>query len=394
MVIGIYVNTLPTTVFIDRLLHAMVAKGHQVLVFGTELSSFKRVEGVKYVFYKLHSRLNISKLFYFLKYNFLLSLFLRKEKQVFDALLRKEKRLNTHNKTQYYPILWHKPDVLHVQWIKGIEQFLWVRKHGIKLAASLRGSHVYFTPLIENEIAEKYKSVFPELDGVHAVCKDLLQSAVPYHLNKNKAEVIYSGLHLADLPFQLPSSRKKRTSEMVNILSIGRVSWMKGYDIAIDAMKLLADHQVQFTYTIIGGKPNEELLYQIDDLGLQEKVFFEAWHSFEQIVKIISKADVLLVASVSEGIANTAIEAMAVGTPVISTDCGGMAELIRHNENGFLVSNRDTKAIANAVIKIAAMDDQDLDALAIKARKKIDSDFDMHNNAEQFEQFYLNLLRN
>ena len=55
------------------------------------------------------------------------------------------------------------------------------------------------------------------------------------------------------------------------------------------------------------------------------------------VKELIKNADILLLSSVEEGIANVVLEAMALGTLVVSTECGGMNEVIKNNENGFLV---------------------------------------------------------
>ena len=81
MYIGIHVNTLPTTVFINRLLEALVKRGHKVVVFGTAIDSFKKIKGVSYAHYVLHSFFNSSKVVQFLKYSILLSFFKRKQKK-------------------------------------------------------------------------------------------------------------------------------------------------------------------------------------------------------------------------------------------------------------------------------------------------------------------------
>ena len=60
--------------------------------------------------------------------------------------------------------------------------------------------------------------------------------------------------------------------------------------------------------------------------------------------------DVLLLPSLNEGIANVVLEAMAIGVPVISTDCGGMSEVVILDTTGWLLPVRDSKAIAKGLI--------------------------------------------
>ena len=169
---------------------------------------------------------------------------------------------------------------------------------------------------------------------------------------------------------------------------------MKGYHVALDAMKLLIEKEIHFHYKIIGARGSEELLFHVHDLGLTNHVELTDWVAFQTGLKEISEADILLVSSISEGISNTAIEAMAVGTLVISTNCGGMAELIAHQVNGLLVPIRDENAIAEAIIAVKEMSVQAKVDMAQRAREKVERDFDLQRNAEKFEQFYSTCLQN
>jgi len=391
--IGIHVNTLPTTVFINRLLEALVKRGHKVVVFGTAIDSFKKIKGVSYAHYVLHSFFNSSKVVQFLKYSILLSFFKRKQKTALDKFLIAKGIYNIHQKTQFYPMLWHQPDILHVQWVKGIEQFLWVKKFDIKLATSLRGSHIYLTPLIDKEVANSYCKSLPQLDGIHSVCQDLINTAIDYSLLTDRSTVIYSGLEIADFPFIKPSKKQSINEGCLNIISVGRASWMKKFDVALDAMQILNTHGVKFKYTIVGVKNSEELTFQIHDLNLQNQVELFEWQPFERVKKHIQSADVLLISSVSEGIANAAIEAMALGTIVLSTDCGGMKELVEDGINGMITPMRNPREIAKSINLFNELTIQDKDSLAKNARKKVEAEFDMSKNIGAFEHFYENCLQ-
>ena len=61
--------------------------------------------------------------------------------------------------------------------------------------------------------------------------------------------------------------------------------------------------------------------------------------------------DLLILPSLNEGIANVVLEAMALGIPVISADCGGMSEVVLPNETGWLVPVRDSEAMGEAIIE-------------------------------------------
>jgi glycosyltransferase involved in cell wall biosynthesis len=114
-----------------------------------------------------------------------------------------------------------------------------------------------------------------------------------------------------------------------------------------------------------------ELLYQVKDLELQNEVCLLDKQTFSEVKDYMLHADVLLLPSVEEGIANVVLEAMALGTLVLSTTCGGMDEVIVDTKNGFLVPIRDSKAIANAINTIATLTLEQKGEIIERAKKKI-----------------------
>src|SRR5690606_11344820 len=83
------------------------------------------------------------------------------------------------------------------------------------------------------------------------------------------------------------------------------------------------------------------------------------------------EADVLLVSSVTEGIANVVLEAMQLGTLVVSTNCGGMAEVINDGINGFLVPIRQPEKIAETLKNTVSLSREEKDVMIDEAKKTI-----------------------
>src|SRR5690606_38013351 len=94
--------------------------GNQVQVFG-----YKNTKG--------------SKLWVLFSYSCLLLLFKHSQKKRLDTILKKANKNSFYSKVKCYPVLWHQPDVFHVQWAKGLDEWMWVQAFGIKLVLSLRG---------------------------------------------------------------------------------------------------------------------------------------------------------------------------------------------------------------------------------------------------------------
>lgn len=348
--IAIYSGEIPSTTFIERLIEGLSAKGCEILLFGILKKTVNY--NSKNIIVKGYRLNRISKALCFLHYSLLLTLFRSKEKRRLDQLLKAKGRFGLYNRVKCYPVLWYKPDIFHIQWAKGLNEWIWVKEFGIKLVLSLRGAHINYSPVADKNLAEMYKTYFPEVDAFHAVSKAIASEAATYNANPGKIKVVYSGLDLSSFN----TSKVERTDimETFNVISVGRPHWIKGYAYALDAFKLLKDQNFQFKYTIVGGL-NLELKYQIKELGLQEDVEVINHVPFEDVQKRIKASDLLLLSSTEEGVANVVLEAMAAQKLVLTTNCGGMEEVVVDGENGFVVPIRNPHAMANKIIEISKL---------------------------------------
>jgi colanic acid/amylovoran biosynthesis glycosyltransferase len=243
-----------------------------------------------------------------------------------------------------------KPELIHIQWSTHVELFKPLIEEGdIKFVVSFRGRMVNISPFVDEKVARLYREMFPKVDGFHAVSNSILENACLFGADAKKAMVIYPAVK-DELFFneQIKTCVYKK-GEPLRILSVGRQHWKKGYPVAIDACKKLKERGVDFVYTIIAGGDKEELIYNIHDLGLEENVKLIDRLPHNEVLDAYRNAHLFLLPSFEEGVANVVLEAMALGTPVITTNCGGMEEVIENDKNGWIVPVRDEEAIVHAV---------------------------------------------
>lgn len=365
--IAVYSGTIPSTTFIERLIQGLGNAGNTVQIFGGLKKNLKysnpKIQLIPYLENK------VSKLLFLIRYSFLLYFFRQKEKKQLDHIIRKSNKNINLLKIRYYPILWHKPDVFHLQWAKGVHEWLWVQQFGIKLIVSLRGTHNTVSPLADVELKKNYELAFPKVDGFHAVSEAIGKEAQKYGAQAKRIKVVYSGLRPIDLSKEKEDGVLNKTP--FRILSVGRAHWIKGYHYALDACALLNKKDFDFQYTIVGAKGIEELEYQKKDLELVNYVTFLDQMPYESVLNLMQQADLLLLPSVEEGIANVVLEAMQLGTMVLTTDCGGMNEVIKNKKNGFIVPVRNPQAMANTIIEISTLAKYKRDEITINARLSI-----------------------
>uniref|UniRef100_UPI00404B757C glycosyltransferase family 4 protein n=1 Tax=Gelidibacter sp. TaxID=2018083 RepID=UPI00404B757C len=384
--IAIYSGDIPSTTFVERLIEGLSLKGHRVILFGAIKSKPNYQANTIIAGYYPSP---IAKLFYLITYTCLLSLFKYKAKTQLDRYLKSQHRNGLYDKVKYYPVLWHQPDIFHVQWAKSINEWMWVQQFGMKLVLSLRGAHINYSPIADGDLATQYRVCFPNIDGFHAVSKAIAQEALKYGAKADNVKVVYSGL---DNNHSVLNIKKEPKNTVFKILSIGRNHWKKGYNNALDAVKILKDHGFDFEYTIIGGHDSEELLFQKVDLGLDKEVRLLGNVSFIEVERQIQQADLVLLSSIEEGIANVVLEAMALGTLTLSTNCGGMSEIIQHGENGFLVPIRNPNAMAQSILEIAQLTVEDIQKMTSKARMLIEKNHTSKKMVNDMEHLYQQVM--
>ncbi|MFO0611900.1 MAG: glycosyltransferase [Polyangiaceae bacterium] len=155
----------------------------------------------------------------------------------------------------------------------------------------------------------------------------------------------------ADAARMAPASRGVPASHRPVLVAAGRLIPQKDYDTLLAALVLVRE-RVDAELWILGEgfeRPKIEAL--IRQLGLSSAVRLLGFQT--AVLDFMRRADVFVLSSVYEGFGNVVAEALAVGTPVVSTDCPyGPGEIISSEENGLLVPVRDPAALARAVVRV------------------------------------------
>ncbi|RDI74270.1 Glycosyltransferase [Gaiella occulta] len=133
----------------------------------------------------------------------------------------------------------------------------------------------------------------------------------------------------------------------------GRMTAVKRTDDLIDALVALRGRGVDACLLLVGdGTDRERLELRAKELGVARDVFFLGYQ--KDVARWYAVADAVVLTSVSEGTPVTIIEALAAGRPVVSTNVGGVADVVRDGVDGFLVEVGDTAVMAARLAEIAA----------------------------------------
>ena len=149
-----------------------------------------------------------------------------------------------------------------------------------------------------------------------------------------------------------------------NILFAGRIEPLKGIDTLLGALALLRERHPgeldNVCVTIIGGNPwadtlDEEMarLHDLrEQLGLHDLVTFAGSRDQDLLPYYYAAAEMVVMPSHYESFGMVALESMAMGTPVIASEVGGLAHLVRDGYNGYLVPSRDPAALAARILDV------------------------------------------
>lgn len=203
-----------------------------------------------------------------------------------------------------------------------------------------------------------------------------------------RVQRIYNGLDLDEFPYNAPHDRPPL------IVSIGRLIEKKGFADLIEACAILSSQNYQFQCRIVGAGPLEADLHaQIGRLGLESKIEMLGLRPQSEVINLIQSASVLVAPSVvgkngdRDGLPTVLLEAMALGTPCVSTDLSGIPEVLHDGETGFMVPQHNPSVLAG-VLKLLLSNADLRVQLALRARNLIEAEFDIRRNAAHHRQLY------
>jgi len=144
-----------------------------------------------------------------------------------------------------------------------------------------------------------------------------------------------------------PASRENGALPQKNLLFLSRVEVAKGIFELIEAYQLLKESDSDYTLTIAGDGPALQALRdRVTELGLAD-VNFTGFVTREAKLKCYRDASIFCFLSYSEGMPNAVLEAMAMGLPLISSDAGGLRDILTDGENGFIVRQLKDALVGN-----------------------------------------------
>jgi glycogen synthase len=197
--------------------------------------------------------------------------------------------------------------------------------------------------------------------------------------------VIRNGIDAARWPF---AERRQRTGP-AELLYLGRLEYEKGVHDVIAALPRIRRTHPGTTLTIAGeGTQQEWLIKQARKHRVLKATRFAGHLDHAELLAVLHRADAAVLPSHYEPFGIVALEAAAAGTPLVTSNIGGLGEAVINGQTGVSCAPRDVGALATAVR--AVLDDPDAaQRRARAARERLTSDFDWGTVATQTAQIYL-----
>jgi glycosyltransferase involved in cell wall biosynthesis len=170
--------------------------------------------------------------------------------------------------------------------------------------------------------------------------------------------------------------------------TVARIDYDKDLPTFYKVVKLLRAQIPNVRFVIVGDGKGDELAkakYQAQQLGLKDSINFTGHRN--DLLDAYSSMDIFLMTSITEGLPNTILEAMAMEVPVVSTAVGGVPELIVDGKHGFLCSVGDAEALSRKVVELIQNSGLRV-KFAENARKRVEEDFSFDQRVRRLENLY------
>lgn len=259
-----------------------------------------------------------------------------------------------------------------------------------------------FTPQITKNFKNKLLTIFflnplvkityPLSDAIVCNSNGVAEDLSKFLRKKGKIKVIYNPV-VSEKLFELAEEAVDHPwfldKNIPIILAAGRLNKQKDYPTLLKAFSLVLKEKKARLVILGKGEERKKLENLIEKLNISDKVILLGFQ--KNPFKFMKRATIFVLSSKVEGFPNVLVEAMALGVPVVSTNCpSGPNEIIKNGENGFLVPVGDEKALAEAILRL--LNDSSLkEKFSIESKKSIEK-FRAERIIKEWEELFKEIL--
>ena len=209
-----------------------------------------------------------------------------------------------------------------------------------------------------------------------------------------KADTRRIKIHGCGIPMDVmtfKADRANKIGDRPTLLSVGRLIPMKGFDVLIEASKLLKDQGIDHRIVIIGdGDQKEALRDQTEKLGVADRVEFRGFRTPAEVLEALYSASIFAMPSLwdggkstQDGIPVALMESMACGTLAIASRLSGIPELIEDRTSGLLIEPGDSHSLAKAIHTALSMSESERQEITARARETVEKKHDIQKLTQE-----------
>jgi len=200
-------------------------------------------------------------------------------------------------------------------------------------------------------------------------------------LRKYKQKLMSGGARYINTEFFKVEKELKSRDNLIGY--IGRLDTAKGVMNFVEAIPIISKIRGDVNFLIGGnGLLFEQIKQQVEDSSVGQKTKLVGWIAHNELPKHLNKLKLLVLPSYSEGLPTIILEAMACGTPVLATPVGGIPDLMKDEETGFILENNSPECIAKNVVR--ALNYPNLGEITDNARNLIEKKYTYKAAVERY----------
>lgn len=257
--------------------------------------------------------------------------------------------------------------------------------------------HSYFSPRKTQMFLRIERTLAQFTDAIITVSPKQREEILGYGIGRlEQVQAIGLGLELEPFVTDTTSQGKLRqelhlAADIPLVGIIGRLVPVKGHCYFLQAAQQVLQHDQRPHFMIFGdGELRSELEQQAQTLQITPYVHFLGFR--QNSPGIYSDLDLVVLSSLNEGLPVTLIEAMAAGKPVVSTQVGGVGDLVQHGQSGVLVPPQDPQALADGILQVLALSRQERLKMGAAGRASVYPKYDITALVGNIESLYNRLL--
>ena len=293
-----------------------------------------------------------------------------------------------------------KPAIVHTHTYKAGILGCWAAKMaGVPIIVHTPHGNIFyghFSPLVTRFFMMVEEITAALIDRLVALTEGERNDYVAFSIvNPNKIVTIHSGVNIDPFTKSSVNIEEKKRSLGLNPqgLVVGTVGWLlpiKGPVYLLKAMAEIWQSHPQIQLIYVGkGDLEEDVKKEAYRIGVSDKVAFLGWR--DDIPEIMQVLDIFVLPSLNEGMGRVLVEAMAAGRPIVASRVGGIPDLVKDGQNGFLVKPSDVSDLSFAIKKL--LDDKKMREEMGKKGRALAKDYSVEKMVDKIDALYTSLYQ-